>query len=298
MVDTALPKVGGRAKKSYAIERLTDPAHIRSWLEPERAYAAYALGQLEPALFQYSKWWSARGPKGRALVLVSRGGLGNALVTLGDAEALDALLSLHPGPRFAFAIFRPEHLPVAQRYYSLIREELMLRMTVSKESVRSVEGETSRLSPKDLVVVNRLYSTEDGPSYYAASNLEDGTYYGVFVDKRLVSIAGTHVVAPSEGIAVVGNVFTHPNYRGRGLATIATSAVTRALLESCPQVLLTVESSNFPALRVYGRLGYREVCTLYETPVVRREPSGLLSLGRRLLAGRRGRRQGIEVIRR
>ncbi|MFQ6019695.1 MAG: GNAT family N-acetyltransferase, partial [Dehalococcoidia bacterium] len=97
-------------------------------------------------------------------------------------------------------------------------------------------------------------------------------------------------------IAVVGNVLTNPAHRNRGLAKLATSAVTAALLQRCPQVFLTVESTNIPALKVYDALGYRESCTLYETPVTRREPMGTLALWRRTLARWRGRREGVEVV--
>jgi len=104
------------------------------------------------------------------------------------------------------------------------------------------------------------------------------------------------VDSPAERVAVVGNVFTHPRHRGRGLATITTSAVTQALLEHCDLAALTVEVSNAPALAVYAKLGYRQQCTLYETPAVRKDPLGLGSGLRRLAAAWRGRREGKEIV--
>jgi predicted GNAT family acetyltransferase len=139
---------------------------------------------------------------------------------------------------------------------------------------------------------------EGGPIFYTASHLAEGVYYGVFAGGRLVSIAGTHVFSPTERIAVIGNVFTHPTYRNGGLAKLATSAVTEALLQHCPDVFLTVESTNIPALKVYDALGYRESCTLYETPATRREPRGTFAIWRRTLARWHGRREGVEVVER
>ncbi len=296
MVDTTLPQDQSKSRSTYVAERLTDPALIRSLLTPDRAYAAYALGQLTPHLFAISEWWVATGPVGQALVVHSRGGLGRALFVLGDPEGVGAVLSLHPGPRFAFASFRQEHLPAVQRYFHLVRPQLMLRMSVTRKTFRPVAGEAVRLRGRDVRRINRLYSREGGATWYSARNVEDGVYYGVMDNGRLVSIAGTHVVSPEEGVAVVGNVFTDPRRRGRGLATLATSAVTEALLKDCPLVVLTVEMSNTPAVRVYQSLGYRKECTLHETPIVRREPVGALSLARRLIAGWRGRREGKEVV--
>jgi len=172
----------------------------------------------------------------------------------------------------------------------------MLRMSVTPATLKPVEDAAVRLHGCDVPAINRLYSSEGGPASYSASHVEDGVYFGVMMDGSLVSIAGTHVVSPMEGVAVVGNVFTHPRYRGLGLATIATSAVTGDLLEHCPLVVLTVEVGNDPAVRIYERLGYETHCKLHETPLIRKEPFGLLSLARRLIAGRRGRAEGKEVV--
>jgi hypothetical protein len=48
-------KEGG--KDSYLIQPLRDRERIHLLLEAERAYAAYALAQLEPDLFAQSEWW-------------------------------------------------------------------------------------------------------------------------------------------------------------------------------------------------------------------------------------------------
>ena len=86
--------------------------------------------------------------------------------------------------------------------------------------------------------------------------IADGVYYGLRVNGQLVAAAGTHVVSPGARLAVVGNVLTHIDYRGRGFATAVTGAVTAELLRTCDQVVLNVRSDNPPALNAYRRLGY------------------------------------------
>ncbi len=296
ITDSSLPKDRSAARARYVIERLTDPAAIRGLLAEERAYAAYALGQLSPELFAASEWWLARSDGAQAIVVHSRGGLGRAMFIVGDAEAAGAALGLHPGPRFTFASFRMEHKPAVRRYFHLVRDQLMLRMAVTRESFRPAQGEAIRLRGRDVQRINRLYSREGGSTSYTSRHIEDGVYFGVLAQGKLVSIAGTHVASPAEGMAVVGNVFTHPDYRGAGLATIATSAVTEHLLQECPLVVLTVETTNREAVHLYERLGYAPDSTLIETPVIRKEPLGVMSWGRRLLASWRGRRGGSEVV--
>jgi GNAT superfamily N-acetyltransferase len=283
-------------RADYSITQLSDPAVIRRLLEPQRSYTAYALAQLDPRMFPRNKWYHAAGPNGEALLLHSKSPLGSALFALGDATAIDAALSLHPGPRFAFGSLMIEHKSIARKYFLMTRPQLMLRMTIDRDTFQPTETTAHRLARSDIGAVNRLYSLEGGPTAYRKEHLEDAVYYGIFEGPDLISIAGTHVISEAERIAVVGNVFTHPQYRGRGLAKATTSAVSRALLTNCDLVALTVEEANTAAVAVYSSLGYETKCKLHETPLVRKEPIGVVSFVRRAIAGWRGRREGKEVV--
>jgi ribosomal protein S18 acetylase RimI-like enzyme len=275
-----------KQRAEYVVERLADPEAVRPLLEEQRTYAAYALAHLDPRLFPRSEWWHAHGPQGQALVVHSRSGLGPALVALGDPQALDALCRLHPGPRLTFATFHLDHLAVAQRHFVLSRPGPSLRMSVSAASFRPAAGPAQRLHKADIGAVNALQHSE-GLGSYPAAVLNSGLYYGVYADQKLVSMAGTHVVAPSQGLALVGNIMTHPRYRGQGYGSIATSAVTAELLKTCPDVLLTVDARNEIAIRLYERLGYREECRLIESGARRKDMIGIVALVRRALARRR-----------
>lgn len=294
---TAVSREGEATSAQFVITALHDRDTIRRLLDHDRAYSAYALAQLDLRLFEDNEWWLASGPAGREALLVhSTSGLGNALFAIGDPEALDVAIGLHPGPRFSFGSLRLEHRAVAEKHYIMSRPQLMTRMSLTKEAFAPVTGAAVRLGPVELADVNKIYSIEGGPTAYRALHLEEGVYYGVFVGGRLASIAGTHVVSRDEGVAVVGNVFTHPNYRGQGLATVATSAVTADLLRDCELVVLTVEAKNAPAVSIYTKLGYKAVCSLHETPLLRRDPVGFGALVRRAIAGWRGREQGKEIV--
>lgn len=275
----------------YIVESLRDRDRIRALLRPRIEYTAYALGQLEPGLFERTKWYLARGDTGAGLVLHSRGGLGDATFVMGDPEAIAATLSIHPGPSHTYATCQPQHLATLQRVYRLAHQQPMIRMGVTADAFRPVDNvQTVALTGIDIRRINSLYGSEGGPSYYVAEHIDSGVYRGVVVDGRLVAVAGTHVVSRYEGVAVVGNVFTHPAYRGRGFAETATSAVTEHLLQYCDHVVLTVDPKNTPAVMAYRRLGYREVCELVEASAQRRDPAGLGSVVRRARAAIRGRK--------
>lgn len=276
----------------YIVQQLDDRDKIRALLRPRMEYTAYALGQLEPGLFERTRWFHAHGETGTALVLHSRGGLGEATFVMGDADAVAAILSIRPGPGHTYATCQPQHLDVLQEVYRLASQQPMIRMAVrAPEFVPTLRGaHVVSLSGVDIRRINALYSSEGGPSYYVPEHIDAGLYRGVVTEGRLVAIAGTHVVSRAEGVAVVGNVFTHPLFRGHGYATAATSAVTAALLEFCELVVLTVDPKNSPAVAAYERLGYREVCQLVEASAQRREAVGTASLIRRVRAAVRGRR--------
>jgi len=95
-------------------------------------------------------------------------------------------------------------------------------------------------------------------------------YFGIYQGDTLVSAAGTHVRSIRSGIAAVGNVLTRLAYRGRGMATSCTSAVTETALEDHRDVVLNVREDNVPAIAVYERLGYFTHAPYIEGPAVRR----------------------------
>jgi RimJ/RimL family protein N-acetyltransferase len=81
--------------------------------------------------------------------------------------------------------------------------------------------------------------------------------YGVFVDDELVSYAGSFIQLPQ--VWMIGGVYTHPNCRNKGYATLATSAVTEEALKNSETAALFVRSDNHPAMRVYEKIGYKKI---------------------------------------
>jgi len=286
------------ASAEARIQRLDRAAEVRRSLEQAEAYAAYALAYLDPDLFRLARFYEASLKEKRAVLMHAKGGLGPSTLVLGDASLVGALLKLHPGSRRTLLTCEVGHVEQALRTHNLWRPQTMLRMQVKREAFRppqSLNG-VRRLGAMDAPELNRLYALEGDGTWYSGRQINAGVYYGAFNRGRLVAAAGTHILSRREGVGVVGNVFTHPDQRGRGYGTAVTAAVSAHLLHDCPLVVLNVDPVNRPARQVYEKLGYVETGRLIEALSTLRRPLSPLPLAQRLLARWRGATPGIEAV--
>jgi len=291
----AFQRSATRTATGFRIARADDARALEARLSDDRTYSAYALGHLEPELLEQTEFWTADGPTGSGTVMHSRA-LGYVTVTIGDADAVGAILRLHPGHRAGYlSTGAPEHVEVVARTHEMGETLSMERMSVTAFGFADPGAVVRRLRGHDVSRINALYALDGGPSRYGAETIERAIYYGAMDGDRLIAVAGTHIVSPHQSIAVVGNVFTHPAYRGRGLATGVTGAVTRELLaRGCSEVVLTVAPENAPAVAAYTRLGYRRGSPVVEARLQRRD-IGIGPWWRRLRARRLGRSYGPEI---
>jgi ribosomal protein S18 acetylase RimI-like enzyme len=261
-----------RRDRALVVHETADRVMLRSYLETERLYSAYALCDLDEREFLRTRWGVAMAAgKPIAVVLQYAGYSPQPIFVMGQNDGIQAILADVIKPRTAYVAARPEHLPAIAANYRVDSGPAMLRMWVDEAHFRPFPADVRRLLPVEIGELNRLYQLGFA-SWLPASAISDGLYYGVRVGGRLVSAAGTHVISATARLAVVGNVMTHTDYRGRGYATAVTGAVTAELLRFCDQVVLNVRADNPPALAAYRRLGYQVNVTFEERLIHRSEP--------------------------
>ena len=250
--------VTGRRARGLTVRAVTDRGVLRDFLEKDRLLAAYALCDLEDREFAKTRWGGAfDGDRLVALALEYSGLTPQPLFVMGRPDGIEAILHDIVRPRAAYVAALPETLAAVETAYRMDPGPPMVRMWVDRARFRPYPAEVRRLLPIDIGDLNRLYQLGFA-SWLPSSSISDGVYYGMRVGGRLVAAAGTHVVSPRARLAVVGNVLTHVDYRGRGYAKAVTAAVTADLLRTCDQVVLNVRSDNPPALQAYRRIGYAE----------------------------------------
>ncbi len=267
----------------WTLEHLTDERVLLAYLQHDRIYAAYAIGDLEPGLFADTTWYGAvdAGPI-EALVMVYAGLTPPVLFAMGLPEGVDFILAQANLPPQVYVTCRSRHLPIVQTHYAWREVRSMLRMRVHPADFYpyDFEGSLVPLTADDVPGLQALYAQggEFAPDAFDPRQLDDGIFYGIFdaepqgtggAHRRLVAAAGTHLIARAYGIGAVGNIYTHPAYRGLGYASAVTSAVTADLLAAGLDVVLNVQEDNDHALRIYQRLGYQIHCRFFEGPAQR-----------------------------
>ena len=242
---------------------LTDDAAIVPVLEAQRHWAAYALCDLEPPHRPYARYIGAvRAGRVDAVALVYAPPGFTSLLPSGSAEGVRAILAgARDLPPKLLLIARRPDLPAVEARYHVDKKWTMLRMVVAARNLRPAPAVAPSvgvrpLSLTDLPTLQALYAMWP-ETVFTPFMFSCGVYYGAFVDGRLAAVAGTHALSARHGIAVIGNVFTHPAYRGRGLGTAVTGAVAHALMErGARDVVLNVREDNAPAIAAYSRLGF------------------------------------------
>ena len=253
----------------WKIRNLTDRSEILAYLETDRLYAAYAIGDLETGMFEQSKWAGAwKEGTLEALVLLFCGLRLPALFLMGNAEGLRSILEKVPYPEQVYLTCRGEHLSMTCDFYAWEKTVPMWRMVLQANRFESAGGDCMRLSPRHYDLLTELYALGGGDAFDMAQ-LQQGAFHAALVRGRPVAVAGTHLVSPTYGVAAVGNIFTRPEYRGQGYGTATTSAVVAELLaRGIRDVVLNVGQNNAGAIHVYERLGFERYCAYLEGPAV------------------------------
>ena len=254
------------------VDERAPQGEVRAFFERDRFVSAYALADLDHANVDTARWWVAR----RERDIVAAALLVEVLpfrpcFAMGEVEGLAAIFRGLSEPRLIVAAPPAARLAIEQTY-RFERVDRMQRMVVDLRSFQPrVAHVVRRLGPDDLADVIDLYG-EASRTYFTPDRLRREIYCAVYIDDRIASAAGTHVRSKDAGIAAVGNVLTRMPYRGRGMATSVTSAVTEAALAEHRDVVLNVREDNAVAISVYERLGYRSHARFVEGPALRRAP--------------------------
>lgn len=95
----------------------------------------------------------------------------------------------------------------------------------------------------------------------AESFIKEQSFYGIFANSKLVSVACISAKIPE--IWMLGGFYTKQAYRNRGYATSLASFLVKEALKETNHVGLHVRADNYPAKRVYEKVGFSEYKRTY-----------------------------------
>lgn len=255
--------------------RLTDLAQVQAILERDRAWTAYALGDLSPGFAEHCEWFATDARD--ALILLFHGFDTPILFACGDPARLPAVLAEIHADEVSLHL-RVDAIPPLQAQYPWTDVRRMWRMVLEADAFLPADAAgVEVITPDHLGDLADLYTdgVERGetPDFFFPSMVDQGTFRGIREGGRLVSAAGTHLFAPELGVCAIGNVYTRQSARGRGLASRVTSAVAQAAFaRGVRTIVLNVRDVNGGARRVYERLGFRTYCAFVEGTARRAAP--------------------------
>jgi ribosomal protein S18 acetylase RimI-like enzyme len=159
-----------------------------------------------------------------------------------------------------------DHLPSGwTRHETLLAHQMVLTDRPVDRPLESLESPESppvlnqhraairRLDASDAArMLELVEATRPGP--FRARTYELGPYVGVFLDGRLVTMAGERMHLP--GFTEISAVCTHPDVRRQGLGAAVTRRVATAIVERGETPFLHVADDNGGARRIYEQLGF------------------------------------------
>jgi len=256
----------------WTTARLTQKREILTYLETDRLYAGYAIGDLEPGMWEQSTWAVARQEDQiEALVLHFTGLSLPALLLMGSTKGIEAILTDELLPTPVYLTCREKDLAMTRQFYDWQEVTPMWRMVLGDDRPTLSSTGCVRLSPEHGDQLTALYG-DGNAAAFSVSQLESGVFYGIFDESRVVAAAGTHLVSETYGVGAVGNVYTDPAYRRRGYGSATVSAVVGELAQrGMRDIILNVSQSNHAAIRVYERLGFERYCPFLEGPATAKD---------------------------
>jgi ribosomal protein S18 acetylase RimI-like enzyme len=146
--------------------------------------------------------------------------------------------------------------------------KMVLKKVVPKEDEKNIR----RLSITDLPAINELFAVSYPHNWSDSRMLETNKYYGYFNNEQLVGIAGIHVFSEEYRVAALGNITTHPAFRGRQIGYKLTSALCCDLQKCTDLIGLNVKADNEYAIKCYEKIGF-EIVAEYDECYLKNDPS-------------------------
>ncbi len=251
---------------------LHDKREIESFLRKNVYLYIYAIGDLDDFFWPYTSWyaWYENNEIQAIALLYSRRKLPTLLALSEESETKQLLHDIaRLLPQKFHAHLRSGVDDVLKNKYNIKSHGQYSKMALKNKSLLlDVDcSKAVRLKNGDLDEILEFYEQAYPDNWFDSEMLRTRQYFGIRKEKKLVSVAGIHVYSERYKVAALGNIVTHPDYRGNGFGKAVTAKLCRVLSEKVDHIGLNVKSDNEIAISMYESLGFEMVDSYCEYTV-------------------------------
>ena len=246
------------------IQILHSKPEIHQFLILAPELQVYSIGDLDDFFWPKTIWYSLKeGDEIKSIVLLYAGMSTPTLLAIYDKEFESTHLLLERIkpilPLKFYAHLSPNLIDVFGKQNIIESYGAHYKMALKKSPSKITDENIKRLTFADIQMVNTFYAKAYPDNWFDPRMLETQKYFGYFVDGKLVGIAGIHVYSEEYNVAALGNIATHPDYRGKQISYKLTSHLCLDLTQSVKYIGLNVKSDNFAAISCYRKVGFEIV---------------------------------------
>lgn len=246
---------------------VTSKPRLEKHFRKDPVLFSYHLGDLDDFYYSYCQWAAYYRPDSfrvDEVIMTYTGGSIPTVHAFGVGDRFRALLreSLDLLPPKFYCHYQAEYQEILSTVFDEqpLGAHFKMKFNPEKGTVKAErDSEVLALDQTSREELMELYNRSYPGHYFTERMLDTGKYYGFRNDGRLVAVAGVHVHSIKYRVAVLGNIVTHPDFRGKNLATRVTSHLVRDLLDDKLMICLNVNQENRPAIKCYQKLGFETV---------------------------------------
>jgi len=254
---------------------LHSKSEILEFLMNSPELQVYSIGDLDNFFWPKTIWYSLKdGDEIKSIVLLYVGMSTPTLLAIYDkgAESTHQLLQrvksilptkfyAHLGPNLADVFGKQNIVESFGPHY---------KMALKRTPPLIADNNIKRLTINDIQIINEFYSAAYPDNWFDKRMLETQEYFGYFAESKLAGIAGIHVYSEEYKVAALGNIATHPDFRGQQIGYKLTSHLCVDLSSQVNYIGLNVKSDNIAAISCYRKVGF-EIIGSYDEYLIRNE---------------------------
>jgi len=252
-----------------AVHILHDKEIIYQFLRKNIGLHLYAIGDLDDFFWSRTSWFALMENQDIKIIALLYTGMN-----------IPTLQILYEGDSFYAEILVKEILQILPRkFYGLLSTGLLGLMSKQFEIEyygKYYKMELKKLVPElndlhihpltigDILEIQEFFKTAYPHNWFDSRMLETNKYLGYYMDDRLAGVSGIHVYSREYRVAGLGNIATHPEYRGQGIGFTLTSVLCQNLQKEVDVIGLNVRSDNAFAIKCYNSIGFDIIATFDE----------------------------------